>query len=232
MAVTYVGANTDTTVSAGTTSTTISSFPAGHAAGNLMMMHVRSNNSGSTGASFTVNQGFTLSTRSTARLTSPLVTVVNEIWFKVAEGDAGSEPQPTVTSSLNPSGDAFGVSIYEFTNTVDTYLAGPTALTSPNGPGTGLFTPADASITEDGLAFVAFITRSTSSGITTFEGFTSARTYTASIFGQTAYKSVTAGTVTFPTYTRASTVDASCAISLVFGVTRNGVGWSVGRIKY
>ena len=197
-----------------------------------MMMHVRSNNSGSTGASFTVNQGFTLSTRSTARLTSPLVTVVNEIWFKVAEGDAGSEPQPTVTSSLNPSGDAFGVSIYEFTNTVDTYLAGPTALTSPNGPGTGLFTPADASITEDGLAFVAFITRSTSSGITTFEGFTSARTYTASIFGQTAYKSVTAGTVTFPTYTRASTVDASCAISLVFGVTRNGVGWSVGRIKY
>jgi hypothetical protein len=231
VAVNYVGVNTDTVVSAGTTSTTISSFPAGHAAGNLMMLHVRSKNSGATAPTFTVDQGFTLSTRSTALNASPVVSVVNEIWFKVAEGTAGTEPQPTVTASFNPVGDVFGVSLYEFTNTVDTYLAGPTALTSPNGTGTGLFTPASASIIEDGLAFVAFIARSGGSGITTTQGFTSVRTYSASIFGETAYKSVTPGTVTFPTFTRASTVDATCAISLVFGVTQ-GVGWSVGRIKY
>jgi hypothetical protein len=231
VAVTYVGANTDTTVSAGNTSTTISSFPAGHAAGNLMMLHVRSKNSGGTAPTFTVDQGFTLSTRSTAVNASPVVSIVNEIWFKIAEGTAGTEPQPTVTASFNPVGDAFGVSLYEFTDTVDTYLAGPTALTSPNGTGTGLFTPAAASIIEDGLAFVAFIARSSSGGITTTQAFTLARTYSASIFGETAYKSVTAGTITFPTFTRGSTVDATCAISLVFGVTRSG-GWSVGQIKY
>ena len=231
MVATYVGVNTDVVVSSPTTSTTVSSFPSGHAAGNLMMLHLRAQRFDKTTPTFTVNQGFTQAARITATGNSD--AVVSEIWFKVAEGTAGSEPQPTVTISSMVSGATFGVSLYEFADTQATYLAGPTGKASPTGTGTGIFTPDPATITKDGLAFVAFVNGNTGGtpSITTTQGFTSIRTYTATIRGQTAYKAVSTGTVTYPSYTRGSTVDSTCSITLVFGVV-GGAGWSVGQIKY
>ncbi len=230
MVATYVGVNTDVVVSNPNTSTTVSSFPSGHAAGNLMMLHLRAQRFDKTTPTFTVDQGFTQAARITATGNSD--AVVNEIWFKTAEGTSGTEPQPTVTISSMVSGAAFGVSLYEFGDTEATYLAGPTGKASPTGTGTGIFTPDSATIAKDGLAFVAFVNGNTGGvpSITTTQGFTSIRTYTATIRGQTAYKAVSTGTVTYPSYTRGSTVDSTCSITLVFGVV--GGGWSVGQIKY
>lgn len=230
MVATYVGVNTDVVVSYPTASTTVSSFPSGHAAGNLMMLHLRTQRFDKSTPTFSVDQGFTQAARITA--TGNPDAVVNEIWFKTAEGTAGTEPQPTVTISSVPTGAAFGVSLYEFGDTQATYLAGPTGKASPTGSGTAVFTPDAATITKDGLAFVAFVNGSTPAvpSITTTQGFTSIRTYSATVRGQTAYKAVSAGTVTYPSYTRGTTVDATCSITLVFGVV--GGGWSVGQIKY
>lgn len=230
MVATYVGANTDKTVSAGATSTTISSFAAGHAAGNLMMLHIRAKRSDKVTATFTVDQGFTQTTRVTTTATND--AIVNEIWFKVATGTAATEPQPTVTASSNPAGESFGVSIYEFGSTTETYLVTPQGESSPTGSGTGDFTPSSDTITKDGLALVAFVNGGTpgAPSTVTAQGFTSARIYSSAIYGQVLYKAVSASTITWPTWRRGSTIDSTNAITLVFGVL--GSGWSVGQIKY
>jgi hypothetical protein len=230
MVATYVGVNTDTTVSAGNTSTTISSFPAGHAAGNLMMLHIRAQRTDKVTATFTVDQGFTRTTRVTTTATND--AIVSEIWFKIAEGTAGTEPQPTVTASSNPVGQAFGVSLYEFGSTTETYLVAPQGESSPTGSGTGDFTPSSDTITKDGLALVAFVNGTTGGAPSTVtaQGFTSARIYSATVRGQVRYKAVSPRTITRPTWRRGTTIDSTNAITLVFGVL--GGGWSVGQIKY
>lgn len=229
MVATYVGANTDVTVSQPNTSTTISSFPAGHAAGNLMMLHIRTSKADKSTPTFTVDQGFTQTTRITTSASND--AIVSEIWFKIAEGTAGTEPQPTVTTSAT-SGRPFGVSLYEFGSTTETYLVAPQGESSPTGSGTGDFTPSSDTITKDGLALVAFVNGDTAgapSTVTT-QGFTSARTYSTTIRGQVLYKAVSASTITWPTWRRGTTIDSTNAITLVFGVL--GSGWSVGQIKF
>lgn len=231
MVATYVGANTDTVVTFPTTSTTISSFASGHAAGNLMMLHIRTLRSNKTTPTFTVNQGFTQTTRATTTANND--AIINEIWFKTAEGTAGTEPQPTITvSDSATSGAAFAASIYEFASTTETYLVTPQGESSPTGSGTGNFTPSSDTITKDGLALVAFVNGS-SAGVpstVTAQGFTSARIYSVTVYGEVLYKSVSASTITWPTWRRGSTIDSTNAITLVFGVL--GSGWSVGQIKF
>lgn len=233
MVATYVGVNTDTLVTFPTTSTTISSFASGHAAGNLMMLHLRARRSDKTTPTFTVNQGFTQTTRATTTASND--AIVNEIWFKVAEGTAATEPQPSITVSDSAgSGSAFGASIYEFGSTTETYLVTPQGESSPTGSGTSNFTPSSDTITKDGLALVAFVNGSTPGvpSTVTAQGFTSARTYSATIRGQVLYKAVSASTITWPTWQRGTTVDSTNAITLVFGVVGGGSGWSVGQIKF
>jgi hypothetical protein len=231
MVASYVGVNADTTESFPTTSATISSFASGHAAGNLMMLHIRTKRSNKTTPTFTVDQGFTQTTRATTTANND--AIVNEIWFKTAEGTAGTEPQPTITvSDSAATGAAFGASIYEFASTTETYLVTPQGESSPTGSGTGDFTPSSDTITKDGLALVAFVNGSTPvvPSTVTAQGFTSARTYSATIYGQVLYKTVSASTITWPTWRRGSTIDATNSITLVFGVLSGG--WSVGRISF
>lgn len=231
MVATYVGANTDTVVSFPTRSTTVSSFPAGHAAGNLMMLHLRTQRSNKNTPTFTVDQGFTQTTRITTTANND--AIVSEIWFKVAEGSAGTEPQPTVTvSDSAASAVAFGVSLFEFASTTETYLVTPQGESSPTGSGTGDFTPSSDTITKDGLALVAFVNGSTAGAPSTVsaQGFSSARIYSATVRGEVLYKAVSASTITWPTWRRGTTIDSTNSITLVFGVL--GSGWSVGQIKY
>lgn len=227
MVATYVGANTDVVVSFPTTSTTVSSFPSGHAAGNLMLLHVRVSRSSGATPTFTVSQGFTRTTRVVSVGSSAAVT--SEIWFKIAEGTAGSEPQPVVqVSDSGATGVAFAASLYEFSNTTETYISNPAAYSTNTAP--GLFTPTASTIPKDGLAFVIFTSQTNNAFVSTFQGFTSARTYPVTAAGDVLYKSVTAGTVTWPTYNRFTTINPTTAITFVFGVLN--AGWSVGMIRY
>jgi hypothetical protein len=193
-----------------------------------MMLHIRCRRANGTTPTFTVDQGFTQTARATSVGSNNAVT--SEIWFKIAESTAGAEPQPTVEVSDSAlTAVAFGVSLYEFGNTTESYIANP-ATYSVNS-GSGLFTPTASTIPKDGLAAVMFTSETNNAFVSSASGFTSARNYlSTAAAGDVLYKSVTAGTVTWPTYNRFTTTNPTTAITLVFGVL--GSGWSVGQIKF